>query len=142
MFRKLRNRVRNMNGLFHGHYVGAGPLYVELFKQVPNVLFIPELDTAKVLRHIYDRYKADVLDIYQHQYFEHKEKQVYFNNTIILFKERKLVELTDVFIQILFANVNDEWVDKLTREVVEYRIEPVPAKENRIIGFARHNDAN
>ena len=142
MFRKLRHRVRNINGLFHGHYVGAAPLYVELYKQVPNVIFIPELDTAKVLRHIYDGYKADVLDIYQHQYFAYKEKQVYFMNTIILLKGKKLIELTDVFIQILFANVNDEWVDKLTREVVEYRIEPVPAKENRIIGFARHNDAN
>ena len=143
MFRNLfkRNSIQ-LNGLFTGHYVGVGQLYVALFNRIPNMIFISELDTSKVFVHMKDNYRTDVLRIHQHNYFEHKDKQVYFNNSIFILRERRMVELTDTYAQILYKPGDFEWANKILRELVEYRVAPVPVKGNRIIGFARDNDAN
>ena len=143
LFRKyLKARMRNVNALFNGHYVGVGPLYAVLFDQIPNMIFIPELDTTRVFAYMESNHKAEVLRIYQHGYFNHNDKQAYFNNTILIMKEKRIVELTDTYAQILYQPKDFNWANEMTRELVEYRVAPEPAKENRIIGFARDNNAN
>ena len=142
MFRNLFNRKIPVNGLFTGHYVGVGPLYVALFNRIPNMVFIPELNTANVLSHIEDKYKRELLNLFQHNYFQHNDKQVYFNNTIFVLREKRMIELADSCVQILYKPKDFDWVNKVMRELVEFRTDPVPVKENRIIGFARQNDAN
>jgi len=143
MFRKsLKARIRNVNALFNGPYVGVAPLYAVLFDQIPNMIFIPELETTKVFTHMYDKYKANIIDLYQHNYFHHKEKLLYFNISIFVMKENRLVELTDSYAQILYKPRDFDWANDLTRELVEFRVAPEPVKENRIIGFARNDDQN
>ena len=140
MFRNLfRRNTIQLNGLFTGHYVGVAPLYVTMFNRIPSVLFIPELNTTDVLRHIEDKYKRDILNILQHGYFQHSDKQAYFNNTIFVLKGKRLIELTDTYAQIIYDPRDFEWANKVLRELVEFKAEPAPVKETRIIGFSREN---
>jgi len=107
------------------------------------MIFIPELNTSLAFAHVRDNYKNDVLKLHQHNYFEHKDSQVYFNNSIFILKEMRMVELTDVYAQILYKPGDFVWANKILRELVEFRVTPEPVQKiNRIIGFARDNDAN
>ncbi len=143
MFRKsLKARIRNVNALFNGHYVGIAPFYTVLFDRIPNIIFIPELDTTKVLEYMNEKYKWSIIDIYQHNYFNHKDKLLYFNNSIFIMNGNRIVELTDTYAQILYQPKDFDWANGMTRELVEFRVTPEPVKENRVIGFARNNDQN
>ena len=139
MFRSQFNRNMPVNDLFNGHYVAAGNLYVTLFNRIPNMLFIPEMNTGQVFKHVQEKYGRAIRDILQHSYFHHNEKQVYFNNTIFVLREKRLIELADSYAQILYAARDFEWANTVMRELVEFKTEPVPVKETRIIGFAREN---
>ena len=143
MFRKsLKARIRNVNALFNGNYVGIAPLYTVLFGKIPNVIFIPELDTTKVFAHMNEKHKWGIIDIYQHNYFNHEDKLLYFNNTIFIMRENRIVELTDNYAQILYEQKDFNWANGMSLELVEFRVTPEPVKESRIIGFARDNDAS
>src|ERR1700741_3591327 len=140
MFRKsLKARIRNVNALFNGHYVGIAPFYTVVFDKIPNIIFIPELDTTKVFAHMNERHGFNIIDIYQHNYFNHKDKLLYFNNSIFIMRGNRIVELTDSYAQVLYQPNDFDWANGMTRELVEFRIEPEPVKANRVIGFARHD---
>ena len=106
------------------------------------MIFIPELDTSKVYAHMNEKHKWAIIDIYQHNYFNHKDNLLYFNNSIFIMRENRIVELTDTYAQIHYQPKDFNWANEMALELADFRDAPEPVKENRIIGFARDSDAN
>ena len=91
MFNFLK-RININGGLFNGHFIDVKAFYVAKFNAVPSVAFIGEMDVTKAFGFVNETYRADIKAIYQHCYFNHADKCVYFNNTIVVLSFKRMIE--------------------------------------------------
>jgi hypothetical protein len=136
-----RNNVL-VPGLFTGHFVEPKAFYVAAFNRIPCISFVGELDTTKAFAFIEDRLQMQVKAIYQHNYFNHEEQKMFFNNTIFLLHDNRLIELAHDYCQVLHTNLQYDWANKLVKDLAQFRKAEAPVKENRVIGFARQREMN
>src|SRR6476661_8255555 len=99
-FRFLK-RLNANTGLFNGHFVDAKTFYVLQFNAIPCVTFIGDMDVTKVFAYITEKYSAVIAAAYQHSYFDHNDKKIYFNNTIFVLQNKRMIELADNYCQAL-----------------------------------------
>ena len=135
-------KVRNATALFNGHYVDVKVFYALQFNRVPCVSFIGELDVTKAFACINERYRYQIKTIYQHAYFDHADQKMLFNNTIFLLKGNRIVELGNNYCHVLHTSLQYTWANGVIKDLSQFRVIAGPAKENRVIGFARQNDMN
>jgi hypothetical protein len=76
-----------------GHYVDVKLFYAIHFNIIPAISFIGDVDGSKAFKHLHDRFKYKVAGIYQHSYFDHDKKDIFFNNTVFVFKDKRMIEL-------------------------------------------------
>lgn len=143
MFWKLFNRkVKEMSVLFTAHFIEVKAWYALEFDRLPCITFIGELDITKAYAHILDLYGNEIVSVNQHNYFDHEQKKMFFNNTVFILKDNRMIELANNYCQVLHTNHQYEWANRLVKQLVEFRMEPEKEKENKVIGFARHNEMN
>ena len=108
---------------------------------MPCVSFIGDIDTSKAYRYVQDNYAGDVTGIYQHNYFDHDKKEIFFNNTLFVFKDKRLIELGNNYCHVLHTNKQWSWESKVIRELAAFRVATASA-DDKVIGFARSNQVN
>lgn len=108
----------NINSpLFNNHFIEVKTFYVTTFGKVPCIHFISELDVSEAYTHISRKLQQDILDTYQHAYFDHEKQRMLFNNTIFVLRENRIIELANNYAQILFAPNQYDWANRLTKEL-------------------------
>ena len=142
MFSLFRQKMGFANALFQGHYVDVKVFYTLQFNVIPAVSFIGELDGSKAFNYLHDRYKYKVTGIYQHTYFDHDKKDIFFNNTLFVFKDKRMIELAANYCHLLHTNKQCNWAHDLVRELSKFRVEAASASDTKVIGFARNNNMN
>jgi hypothetical protein len=136
-------KVRDMNGLFNGHFVDVKVFYALKFNTVPCVSFIGELDITKAFAFVNSRYKLQVQEVYQHAYFDYDDRKMLFNNTIFVFKYDRVLEMGNNYCQVLHTGKQYDWANGLIKDLSQFRSAATPAKETtRVIGFARQTNEN
>jgi hypothetical protein len=144
MLFKFLKRLNANAGLFNGHFAEVKAFYVWKFNEVPCLTFIGDMDTAKVFDFVKDVYKADIISTYQHSYFNHDDKELYFNNTIIVLSFKRMIEITDNHCQLLHTGNQYAWAKSLANELSQFRVEnAVPYfKHTHVVGFAKEAAVN
>jgi hypothetical protein len=134
MFWKLfKRKMNNTIGLFNGHFVEPKVLYALEFDAVSCVSFIGEIDTSKAFALIREMLGSEIVSIYQHSYFDHNEKKMFFNNTLFILSDKRMIELGSNWCQVLHTPHQHNWAGELIRQLGTYReINKEPA-----IGFTR-----
>lgn len=127
-----------MVGLFNGHFIDVKALYALEFENISNISFIGELDVTKAFALINETMSADIVNIYQHSYFDHTEKNVLFNNTIFVLKDKRMIELGNNYCQVLYTSRQHDWANALIRSLSKFRV----ANQESAIGFSRQPVAN
>ena len=84
MFFRLFKKFKNVTGLFNGYFIDVKALYVFEFDTVCSVSFVGEIDTTKTFAFINERLKTGIVTVYQHSYFDHNQKETFFNNIIFV----------------------------------------------------------
>lgn len=137
-------RTRDVNALYEGHYIDAKAFYTIRFNRVPCIGFIGELDTGNAMGWIRERYRVSVRDVFQHAYYEHADGRMYFNNTLFVLRENRMIELGPNYAMVLFTPRQYAWGNGLVAELAQFRMAPPPetAPVTRVIGFARNADRN
>ncbi|MEJ7626539.1 MAG: hypothetical protein WKF35_06740 [Ferruginibacter sp.] len=144
MIRRLfEKKIYTAHTLFHDHFIDVRMLYVLEFNKVPAISFIGELDITKALAMIREKKGKEIVSILQHTYFDHAEKKMYFNNTILKLSEHRMIELAGNYCQVLHKPVQSDWAIGLLQSLAEFHIQVVntdaPAP---VIGFARQSSMN
>ena len=134
LFRKFKNVV----GLFNGYFIEVKALYALEFDAVSCVSFIGELDTTKAFGLINEKLKNDIVRVYQHSWFDHSEKKMFFNNTIFVLTNKRMVELVNNWCQFLHTPEQHGWANAFIEELSQFRI----VNNEPVIGFARQAVAN
>ena len=143
MWRNLFNRnPQDESALFNGHYVDPKAMYVWKFARIPCVAFVGELDVSKAFNHIDMILKNDIVAIYQHAFLNHEHGKLFFNNTVFVLKEKRMIELAENYCHVLHTIYQYEWAHQLITELGSaFRLAPVEEK-SRVIGFVRNTDMN
>ena len=81
LWRLFTRRMNDAAALFNGHYIDVKAFYVIRFDQMPCVSFIGEMDATRVFAYLNEAYKSEIVNVYQHSYFDHTEQKMFFNNT-------------------------------------------------------------
>ena len=138
MFYRLFRKIRDAVGLFNGYFIEVKALYALEFDAVSSVSFIGEVDTTKAFTLISERLKNDIAAVYQHSYFDHNERKMFFNNTIFVLTSSRMIELGNNWCQLLHAPEQHGWANTLIEELSQFRI----VNNEQVIGFARQAVAN
>jgi hypothetical protein len=87
---------------------------------------------------ISDTLKGDIVTTYQHSYFDHNEQKMFFNNTIYVLSNQRMIELGNNWCQVLHTQHQYNWANSLIESLAPFRI----VNHEPVIGFARHSTAN
>jgi hypothetical protein len=140
MFLNLfRTRLSRINTLFIGHYVESKVFYTLKFNAVPCMNFIGELESGKAFDFIRNTYHSQVKEIYQHSYFDHEKREFFFNNTLFVLRNKRMIELGNNYCQVLHTKSQYGWGQTIIQELSVFH---VVADANKVIGFARSNAMN
>ena len=138
-FNLFRKDLSAVSTVFLGHYVDPKVFYTVQFNKVPCVSFIGEMDTSKAFDFIQSTYRRQITGIYQHNYFDHDKRDFYFNNTLFVLKNKRLVELGTNYCQVLHTKDQHGWGQTMIKELSVFH---VTTDENKVIGFARSTNMN
>ena len=134
-------KIKTADPLFNGHFVDAKTLYVLQFDKVPCVCFIGEIDVANAHDYIGEKLRWEVVNVFQHAYFDHDRQQTFFNNTVYILTENRMIELARGYVQILHTPKDYAWADEMMKALAVFRME-APAYQTQVVGFARQSEMN
>lgn len=142
MFQRFfRKEVRDIGALFSGHYIEVKAFYAWQFNRLPCIYFIGELDVTKAFAHINDQYNYGIQHIYQHSWHEYDKNKLFFNNSVFVLDDNRMIELANDYCQVLFTPTQYAWAGELINELAAFR-KVAETKPNRVMGFARTPEPN
>lgn len=143
LFRFLKRTYTNAQ-IFSGHFVDVKAFYTFEFNAIPCITFIGDMDITKSYAFVNNNCKADIISTYQHSYFNHDDKKVYFNNSIIVLTNERMIEIANDYCQLLHTVNQYTWARKLVNDLAQFRIvRDVPAfRRTQIVGFAKEAEMN
>ncbi len=136
LFNFFKPKIARVSTLFTGHYIDVKVFYTLLFDKVPCVSFIGELDTSKVFEFVQNTLRDKVAGVYQHNYFDHEKQQVFFNNTVFVLKNARMIEAGNNFCHVLYTIKKYDWAQEVIKELAQFRLAE-NVNDNNVIGFAR-----
>src|ERR1043165_8117693 len=138
-FNLFKTKFAAVNTLFFGHYVDPKVFYTVQFNEVPCMSFIGYLDTRKAFDFMQSTYRSQVKRIYQHNYFDHDKRKFFFNNTLFVLKNKRMIELGNNYCQVLHTKDQYDWGQTMIKELSVFH---VTTDANKVIGFARNTAMN
>jgi hypothetical protein len=132
-WRLFRRKINDTLGLFNGHFLEAKAFYALEFDAVGSVSFIGDIDTGKAFVLINELLQDEIVATYQHSYFDHNEQRMFFNNTLFVLTNRRMIELGNNWCQLLHTQHQYGWANDLIKRLSAYRI----VNNEPVIGFAR-----
>ena len=138
-FKFFRKDLSAIGTLFLGHYVDPKVLYTVQFNKVPCASFIGEMDTSKAFDFIQSTYRSQMTGIYQHSYFDHDKRDFFFNNTLFVLRNKRMIELGTNYCQVLHTKDQYGWGQTVIKELSVFH---VTTDANKVIGFARSTAMN
>jgi len=143
---RFSKKINSMNMLFNGHYLDAKALYVFETGTIPCISFIGEIDVTKAFAYIKENFGADVKHTYQHSYFDHDSKQSFFNNTIFVMANERMIELGNNYCHVLHSKEDYGWAGNMLTALADFRMVAEAAgaatAKTQVVGFARQVQMN
>lgn len=144
LFRFLK-RINANAGLFSGHFVDVKAFYTFKFNAIPCITFIGDINITEAFAFVKETYKPDIISTYQHSYFNHDDKKVYFNNSIIVLTSERMIEIADNYCQVLHTTNQYTWARQLVNDLAQFKIERNTAPvftHTAVVGFAKAEEMN
>ena len=128
--------------LFNGHYIDVKALYVLRTGKIPCISFIGEIDVTKAFAYIKENFGAEIKQTYQHSYFDHDSKKSYFNNTIFIIPNERMIELGNNYCHLLHCVDDYTWARNMLEALADFRNAAETTATTQVVGFARQAEMN
>lgn len=133
-----KRKIVNLEGLFNGHFVEVKAMYALEFDAVSCVTFIGELDISAAFVFIADNFTAEIKSTWQHSYYDHTARKMFFNDSIFVLSNRRMIELAGNYCQVLHTPKQYNWANDLVAKLSAFRM----VNNTTSIGFTRQATAN
>lgn len=100
--KNVKSKKRGYN-LFAQEYIESRAFYMHLYDAVPVVSFIHGVDVAAAYTHINERYKYNIVNIYQNLRYSRENKRQEFTRTFFEMNNGMLVELGNDYAEVLYG---------------------------------------
>lgn len=145
-FTLFKTKLSHVDNLYNGHFVDVKAFYTACFNRVPCVSFIGEIDTTTAFDFIMQHCKQDIVDTYQHSYYNYDAGKTFFNSTVIVLTQKRVVEIAGNYCHILHTPQGYDWSRWVMKELAGFRVQPIniatSSASTRILGFAGAADLN
>ncbi|PWU05051.1 MAG: hypothetical protein C5B52_00360 [Bacteroidetes bacterium] len=138
--RIFRRNIARGTWLYDYRYIDSRGLYAFEFNLLPCVATIDQLDVTRAYEFVRERYQLLIGRTYQHTYFDYDTQNIMFNSTIVVMKDRRLLEIAVNACLVLYASDQLEWARRLILELADFRVAEAP--KTRTIGFNRQTESN
>lgn len=142
----FKTKLSYANNLFNGHFVDVKAFYAARFNRLACVSFIGEIDITQAFNFVMQHCSDDIVDTYQHSYFNHDEQKVYFNNTVIVLTQKRVVEIAGNYCQVLHTPDGYDWARWLMKELANFRVMTANMQQTtaytKVTGFAGAAELN
>jgi hypothetical protein len=108
------------------------------FNEIPNIKTIYYADKEKVKKFIYENYKEKILKV-NSKTDASKLRSIDIEEYYFVLKNKIVVYLNNRGSYILYSNINDNFVDELSKEILRFTIKH---KNNKSISFIVNRDNN
>jgi hypothetical protein len=139
-----KRKTKYVTGLFVNNFIDSKVLFVARFKEVPSVGVITQVDSCKSYALITERLGHQIVDAHQLNMFDHNEGGCYFTMTIFELADRRMIEIGNGYVEIMYTRPHYEWAMSLLKNLAACKIETeqAEAKAPTVIGFARAMEMN
>jgi hypothetical protein len=114
--------VKRNQPIFDHQYIEAKAFYMFMFRRVPCITYIDEIDVTRAYAYIQNNLGNDIVDIFQDCFFNRKENIQQFNKTIFVLSNKVIIELAGQYAEVLYANNKYSFADNLLKVLSEYKV--------------------
>src|SRR5436853_3720524 len=118
--------MKKNDQIFDQYFIDPRRLYVNVFKTVPSVGFIENIDTKKIFELMSNNSYGKVQSVYQRIYHNWDDDKILFGKVIFILEQAIMVKLCDDWLEIYFETKNYDKVNSLLNEFKSYK---APGKE-------------
>lgn len=112
--------------LYDGRYIDGRVFYIHQFRQTPCISYIGSIDAGKAFAWIEAGHAGEVIETYQRNWYDWSEEKQVADVTIFKLAGKKMIEVGDGYVQILFDKNDFAFANRLISEFAGYK---APAKE-------------
>ncbi len=123
---KKRFRSKNGDQLFDQNFIEARVLYVKLFKAVPCVAYIGNVDTRNIFTLVEGGKYGRVRKVYQRIYHDWEDDKIYFSKTLFVLENKLMVKLAGDWLEIYYHTAAQTTVNEMLEE---FKAHKAPEKE-------------
>lgn len=144
MLKKIFYRRKyDVQGLFSDHFIEVKAFYILHFNRIPCLSFIGELDITPAFAFLTQHLKQEAVNLLQHSYYDHIEAQMFFNNSIFVLKDYRMIEVAGNYCQVLHTAHQYDWAVNTLKDLAQFSKQPLAAEvPATVIGFARQTTLN
>jgi ATPase family protein associated with various cellular activities (AAA) len=115
-------KIFNANYLFDDYYLSARSLYAQMYKGLPSVSYIGQVDGEKSLDVLKEKLGDRITGIFQYQCYHQKKKAFRFNTTLLVLDSQCVVELEASYCEIFHNGQQRQLIEEITAIVSPLRV--------------------
>lgn len=124
--RSLIIRAKKNDQLFDQYFIEPRSLYVKVFKILPCVAYIGNVDTKKLFELINNNSYGKIKGVYQRIYHDWDDDKIVFSRAIFIIERKIMIKLCDDWLEIYFDTKSYDKANSLLNEFKSYK---APGKE-------------
>jgi len=116
-----QQKVINANDVFDKRFLNIKTLYLYYFNTLPSLSFISQVEGEKAYESFLKKFKEQIVCKHQYRWYERKKKRYQFDKTVIILKNRCLLELDEDYAQILHDGNQPDFIEEITRLLILFK---------------------
>lgn len=129
--RSFRIKTKMNESLFDKYFIEPKQFYTKVFKQMPCIVFINNVDTKKLFDIINVEAFGKVKNFYQRTYYSWDNEKTLIDKCVFILENKMLIRLGDDWCDIYFNSKNQTQVDKMV-DSIKTHIAPKKEKDYEI----------
>lgn len=117
----IEQRIINANSIFGRYYIDSKALYMYCFTDIPNISFVDDIEGEKAFAAFREKYNTLIGSIHTYRKFKRKEKKVEFDDTVVILKDRCVMEFSDGYCEILHDSGNELFITELINFLHQFK---------------------
>ena len=124
--KQLYKRKQAGASLFDNYFIEPKAYYLKLYKQLPNIAYIANIDGYRIFEKIKNGEYGLVKRMYQRNYYNWQQQRIEFDKTLFVLSNKMMIRLTEDWMDILFDDADH---DKVNEMLLEFKTMRQPEKE-------------
>ncbi len=117
----FNQKVININNVFSDSFLDTKILYLYFFNNLPSINFVNGIDGEKAFTAFKERYHESIDHIHRYRWYKRKQKKYEFDKTVLILKNRMVIEFDDNYCEVLHDGTNETFVQELTTMVNQFK---------------------